>query len=154
LSLGGTAKVCGGCFPICTPGDDPDTDDDDDADDECVSIEVCRSATFTFSALCTWVASFGVGELAGQGLLIVPNIAALAAIDSSDVPQLTRALVQTQDSIWELDKTSTAASDGQTVIPAADGGNWLRTKNPSKKWSLAYLGGHRVNSNVAPFETV
>lgn len=79
-----------------------------------------------------------------RDFLTVPNIAALAALPAASLPDLARVLVLTLDQFWELDRSSTAPTDGITIVAAnGGGGNWLRIETFSKRWSELY-----ANSDV------
>src|SRR5262249_44147543 len=68
----------------------------------------------------------------------------------------TDANVATLEAEFSLDKTSTAAPDGITIVPALNGGNWLRVEEFNKKWSLQInwfvnsLAGNDENNGSSP----
>lgn len=77
-----------------------------------------------------------VPPVSGDALLAVPNIAALIALDTTTIDDGGVVAVKSVMDTWMLDKTSTLAPDGITVVPASGGGNWLRMEIPSQKWLL------------------
>ena len=81
----------------------------------------------------------GDGDDGDGDQLIVPDIAALVALNCSELKEGTRVLVQTLDGFWGLALTSTAPTDGITIVAAQCGGRWLRVKTFSKKWALQLL---------------
>jgi hypothetical protein len=110
------------------------------------------SAILTFSACgqCgIWSVLLGEvvdGVPEGQGIIYVPNIAALAALDvGPNAPNDLRVIVQSLGAEWELLRNSTAAPDGITLVPAVGGGNWGRLELPSKLWSSSYLPDNLPN---------
>jgi hypothetical protein len=127
-AVNGPINVEGGCRDII--GQDPTTG--------VLTLAIGQSAFFIFSASCVWAVI--LGQLPGsQGTIWVPNIAALAAIDTTLLKNQTRAHVVTLDADFELLPTSTAAPDGITLVAAKTGttttGNWGRLELFSKQWS-------------------
>lgn len=82
-----------------------------------------------------WVA---LSLVAPSGTLVVPNIAALQALDSAGYPSGQLVNVQTLRSAgyFVLDKDSTATPDNITVVDALNAtGNWLRQENEALSWT-------------------
>lgn len=76
--------------------------------------------------------------VAPSSTLVVPNIAALAALDAAGFPSGQLVNVQTLRSAgyFVLDKSSPATPDNITVVAALNAsGNWLREKNVSMSWT-------------------
>ena len=61
---------------------------------------------------------------AGGGVSVA-NLAALAAVPTAGLVNGTLAYVQSPKGYWNLDKTSTASPNGETVVAATVQGNWL-----------------------------
>lgn len=82
-----------------------------------------------------WVA---LSLVAPSGTLVVPNIAALQALDSAGYPSGQLVNVQTLRSAgyFVLDKDSTATPDNITVVDALNAtGNWVREENTALSWT-------------------
>lgn len=82
-----------------------------------------------------WVA---LSLVAPSGMLVVPNIAALQALDSAGYQSGQMVNVQTLRSAgyFVLDKDSTATPDNITVVDALNAtGNWLRQENEALSWT-------------------
>ena len=80
--------------------------------------------------------SAGSGPVQGDALLAVANIAALIALDDTTIDDGGVVSVKSLLDLWMLDKTSTLAPDGITVVAAPTAGNWIRMKLPSLAWQL------------------
>jgi hypothetical protein len=92
----------------------------------------------------------------GGGELIVADIAQLAALDGSTLPDGTTVKTLTVDQLFELDKESVAAPNGITVVAAIGGGNWLRILSPVPRWTSQYtwyvnaVTGNDENDGASP----
>lgn len=67
--------------------------------------------------------------------IIVENIAALAALNTSNLPNGTRALVLSVDQEFELNVLGTDPVDGITTVAASNGGTWNRIYSHVPRWS-------------------
>ena len=111
-----------------------------------------QSAIFTFGRcddcsgkVGSWSVLLGVIVDNGNGgdgarcgnQLIVPTLAALAALDLTDCPDGTHVYVQTLEQFFVLERTSTATPDGITIVAAQQGGgNLLRIIAHTPRWTL------------------
>ena len=77
-----------------------------------------------------------IALLIGWQIDSVANVAALATVDDSRIPDGSQKLVRTLWDTWTLDKTSTSATDNITVIATASGtGRWIRDIQPNaERW--------------------
>ena len=77
-----------------------------------------------------------VPPVVGSALLAVPNIAALIALPTATIDDGGVVSVKTVMGTWILDKTSVAATDGITVVPATGGGRWFRMDSVAEIWLI------------------
>lgn len=150
LASGGDVAVVGGEYPILGNGSFVSNGSGAIYELAAVPITVLTPKGFAWIPIAAGGA-FGVGEI------VVPNIAGLVAIPTAGLDDQIRARVKTLDQPFELDKLSTLAPDGITIIPAKDGGNWLRIEAFSAKWSLQLfwfidpLSGNDENTGASAF---
>ena len=110
-----------------------------------------------------WVS---LSVLVASATLVVPNIAALQALDSAgyDSGQLVNVQTLRSAGYFTLDKNSTATPDNITIVDALNAtGNWLRQENTALSWTYqttwyvdSDLGNDEAVGNVpgAALETV
>jgi hypothetical protein len=71
----------------------------------------------------------------GDALLAVADIAALQALDDTTVDDAGVVSMKSVLDLWMLDKTSTLAVDGITVVlPNSGTGRWIRLEIPNETW--------------------
>lgn len=87
------------------------------------------------NAAARWVS---LSLLVASSTLVVPNIAALQALDSAgyDSGQLVNVQTLRSAGYFVLDKNSTATPDNITIVDALNAtGNWLRQENAALSWT-------------------
>lgn len=134
ISLAAGTTVIGGAFPI---GSNPPASSATDS----VPITQGTAALFEYSVCQTWIASYGQSIPSSGGGIQVANLAALAALNTIALGDESTALVATLDSPFVLEKTSTLAADGITIVNDAQSvggtlpGRWLRRLQHVPRWT-------------------
>lgn len=153
-AIGADVLVFGGCFEICGVSPDPDDDDDDEEEEQgSITVAACTSAEFVFTSgdsggKCgcgegQWLYRLGAtsSQSFGQGTIILPTLADVAAFDDEDIVAGTELLPLDLGQSFVFDPTSTLAANGISILntPSSDGGalpgRYLRQLSHVPRWT-------------------